>query len=283
MRQVQNGEIYGQYLVLQANMHRDSKSRLKSKIKCLSCGDVKEYRNDNLLKNKNESCRKCRGKVKPGDKFGKRSVIEAYVRRPYKKGMESYHLIRCECGREDFVFADQISKTNHCVDCEKIRVTTHGLLTNYPVLYSRWSGMKARCYNPHSAGYNCYGGRGIVITDSWFDPVAFVEWALANGFKKELSIDRIDVNGNYEPSNCRWVTTKKQNRNKRNTIYVEAFGKRQALADWADEHDITYSKLYGQIKRGVNPEAAITALSPNWSVNSTYEGAGLCIEYIPNK
>jgi len=82
-------------------------------------------------------------------------------------------------------------------------------------LYSVWKHVKYRCTNPNDAGYHHYGGRGIKICDEWLDPKVFIDWCLVNGWVKGLEIDRIDVNGHYEPSNCRFVDRSLQARNKR--------------------------------------------------------------------
>jgi len=81
-------------------------------------------------------------------------------------------------------------------------------------LYYRWKGMKQRCYNQNAEKYNIYGKRGIIVCDEWYKNFqSFYTWAINNGYKKNLSLDRIDVNGNYEPSNCRWATNSTQMRN----------------------------------------------------------------------
>lgn len=82
-------------------------------------------------------------------------------------------------------------------------------------MYSSWDHMKQRCLNPNNDNYDSYGGRGIIICQEWHSFDNFAEWALQNGWKNGLSIDRIDVNGNYEPKNCRWVTQTTQSRNTR--------------------------------------------------------------------
>lgn len=88
-------------------------------------------------------------------------------------------------------------------------------------LYSVWSNIKDRCLNLNCKSYKYYGGRGITICNEWLEFTPFMEWALGNGYNRGLQIDRKETNGNYEPSNCRWVTSKEQQRNKRNTTTLE--------------------------------------------------------------
>lgn len=95
---------------------------------------------------------------------------------------------------------------------------THG--KSNTKLYRVWNSMKQRCYNSNDKFYFCYGERGIKVCDEWRkDFKSFYDWAMRNWYQENLTIDRIDVNGNYNPSNCRWVSMKEQNKNKRNSVY----------------------------------------------------------------
>ena len=123
-------------------------------------------------------------------------------------------------------------------------------LTNHP-LYSVWINMKGRCYNPNDKSFKDYGGRGIRVCDEWINNfIAFYEWSMTNGYKKNLSIDRIDVNGNYEPSNCRWATIDVQSNNKRNTIFIEFNGKPYVLSELAKITGVKRCTLYSRYRSG---------------------------------
>ena len=99
-------------------------------------------------------------------------------------------------------------------------------------IYHIYTAMKQRCYNPKSKYYSIYGGRGIRVCDDWLhNPDAFISWAFANGYQDGLSIDRINVDGNYEPSNCRWVSNVVQAGNKRSNIAVHWNGKQMTFSD----------------------------------------------------
>lgn len=112
-----------------------------------------------------------------------------------------------------------------------------------------WRGMISRCENPKGAGYEYYGGRGIKVCEEWHEYNVFKEWALKNGYDKDAprgktTIDRIDVNGNYEPSNCRFANTKEQARNKTITRYVEIEGVAKPIPVWAEESNIPQQIIY---------------------------------------
>ncbi len=110
--------------------------------------------------------------------------------------------------------------------------------------------MKERCNNPNNKNYANYGGRGIAVCDEWQEFIPFYKWAMSHGYAENLTIDRIDVNGNYEPSNCRWVTQKEQANNKRNNHLLTYGGKTQTLSQWANDLETSDTTIFGRIKRG---------------------------------
>lgn len=120
-------------------------------------------------------------------------------------------------------------------------------------LYKKWLSMRQRCNNPKSTYYKYYGGRGVRVCDEWSlrgkGYKNFYAWAIQNGYKKGLTLDRVDVNGNYEPNNCRWVTMKEQSINKRNTYYVVYNGVKIPLKKLADMLGVNYFTLHSRLKK----------------------------------
>ena len=132
---------------------------------------------------------------------------------------------------------------------EKSPARTHGYSADYPKLFGTWETMKSRCENPNREKYKDYGGRGISVCEDWHDAKAFCEWALANGYKEGLQLDRINNDGNYEPSNCRWVTPKENSRNRRNTRYLTVNGETKSVAEWCETIDVSSFTVYWWIKK----------------------------------
>ena len=131
--------------------------------------------------------------------------------------------------------------------------TKHGMKKSK--IYGVWCGMKERCYNCNNKRYKCYGGRGIRVCDEWANDFReFYEWAKNNGYKKGLTIDRIDNNGNYEPNNCRWVTSKQQNRNYSKNHNITYKGETKCIADWADYFGINRTTIAWRLKVGKSLE-----------------------------
>jgi hypothetical protein len=119
--------------------------------------------------------------------------------------------------------------------------------------------MMSRCYNPKTERYPRYGGRGITICDEWLHNFpAFRDWAFANGYEEGLTIDRIDVNGNYCPENCRWATTSDQMKNTSTNRYLTLNGETHTLSDWSRLTGIHATTISNRINRGWSLEKALT-------------------------
>lgn len=118
-------------------------------------------------------------------------------------------------------------------------------------LYRIWKAMKTRCYNSNFPRYKDYGGRGIAICSEWLnDPCSFFEWAKSNGYNDNLTIDRIDNDGDYTPNNCRWTTKKQQNNNRRTNRFFTFCGVTKTIAQWAEETGINQFTLYDRLEHG---------------------------------
>lgn len=193
-----------------------------------------------------------------GQTFGRLTA----VRRVERRGKDSRFLCRCICGVETVVTLGNLRKghTKSC-GCANREATsaansTHGLSKTR--VYRIWSGMRNRCFNRNNKRFPYYGGRGISVCDRWSGFESFLE---DMGFPEEgQSIDRIDPNGNYEPSNCRWVDMKTQCRNKRNNILIEYRGKIEVLHDVAKQLGVHSTTLNRRVKR-LGVDAAIELCS----------------------
>lgn len=178
-------------------------------------------------------------------------------------GRHVFWKCKCDCGNEVVVRKDSLldghAKSCGCYLQERYKdghLRTHGMKNTR--LYKIWSGMKDRCLNEHSHNYSRYGGRGINICQEWIDNfIYFYNWAMENGYADDLSIDRIDVNGNYEPNNCRWVVSEVQNYNKTITVKIKINGEYKTLKDIEKEYGIPLSTLRGRYKRFSNGKISL--------------------------
>lgn len=146
-------------------------------------------------------------------------------------------------------------------------------------LYSIRQNMIRRCYDPKCDRYKDYGGRGITICQEWLDDFdAFADWAYENGYEYRLTIDRIDVNENYEPNNCRWLTNAEQQNNKRQSLWIEYKGERKTLHTWCQELNLPYDATHNRITKGWDVEKAFT--EPLFDPNKSF--SKLCREHNIN-
>ena len=202
-----------------------------------------------------------RVEVNAGDRYGKLTIIKEVEPRYFPSGhIVRQFLCKCDCGNE-VVAGLQMIRQGHRKSCGCI--ASEGNRTHKDVIrkddstkclsetriYHIWGAMKRRCNNPKSQSYKDYGGRGIKVCNEWQKFKPFYEWAMENGYTDELTIDRIDVNGNYEPSNCRWATPLEQGSNKRNNRNITYNGITKTLAQWSRETGLSQVVILDRLKR----------------------------------
>jgi hypothetical protein len=182
----------------------------------------------------------------------------------------------CDCGRNHRSTATDVKRgTTKSCGCMQGKIvskikTTHGATKNYKQTrtYMIWCGMKKRCSNPNTKHYENYGGRGIKVCERWN---SFENFLTDMGDAPlGLSIDRIDNNGNYEPSNCRWATGKEQGANRRSTVLISAGGETKCVTEWALTVGISQGALWRRLKNGMPEEEAI--FTPLLQINARRRG-----------
>lgn len=196
-----------------------------------------------------------------GQRFGKLTVIEKAGHSKCKKVLWR---CKCDCGNESDVPTQSLTSggTKSCGCCYNeltgARGRKHGKMNTR--LYSVWRGMKERCTRESSISYKYYGCRGISVCDEWKESfAAFYKWSIENGYKENLTIDRIDINGDYSPWNCKWYTWDEQQRNRRDNWYITYNGETKVIQDWAKYLGIKQVTLRARInKLGWSIEDAFT-------------------------
>jgi hypothetical protein len=180
-----------------------------------------------------------------GQKFGKLTVIKIAK----NKNGRVYWECKCDCGNpiqqiiESYPLRHGQTKSCGCIVGEN-----HGKTNTR--LYQIWINMKSRCYNKNVPEYKYYGAKGVIICNDWFNSFnVFYGWAINNGYDDNLTIDRIDVSGNYEPNNCKWVTEKAQCNNRTTNIYIEIDGEIKTLKQWCEIKNINYNMVFQRYQR----------------------------------
>lgn len=214
----QIGKVYGDYAVKDITYGTPDKLIME----CTICGSQKSV-SYSTIENKTWKNNRCRKHLTPNIKYDSSYIGKKYGRLEVigvQEGQKRKFQCQCDCGNMFFA---------RPIDLEKGKVKSCGCIqrevsensVSHDRLYHVWNSMKARCYYENSESYRNYGGRGISICDEWLKNYqSFKDWAYENGYDEnaprgECTIDRIDVNGNYEPNNCRWITNLEQQKNKR--------------------------------------------------------------------
>lgn len=188
-----------------------------------------------------------------GNKYGRLTVLGKEQGRD-KNGRIRWRC-KCDCGKEVSIatyslnggvqscgcLQHDIARNSHLIhgDCKRGGKRTR--------LFGIWAGIRNRILNPNNHAYPRYGGRGIKICDEWQEYIKFKEWALSHGYNEKLTIDRIDVNGDYSPENCRWASYEVQANNSRKNIFWKYKGECLTIAQWAKKLNVNPTRLWNRV------------------------------------
>lgn len=188
-----------------------------------------------------------------GEKFGRLTVIGLHPTETRK----TYWACQCECGNVKVVRSDSLqSGAIRSCGCLKKQQDRANLTANHSHkmsgtrIYWIWQGLKGRCYNPHDARYERYGGRGITVCDEWKNSFeSFYDWAIANGYSESLTIDRRDNDKGYSPDNCRWATNKEQSNNRSTNIRITIGNATKSLTEWCEIFELDFGTVVERYRR----------------------------------
>lgn len=266
------GQRFGRLVVEEYAFTKNKRAYWKCKC---DCGTFKNIPTGALRNGETQSCgclrKEVSSRTRSKDISGQRFGMLVAVNYEYTDNSRNRHWkCICDCGKITYPSAGSLlqGNTTSC-GCKRIenanaannarRTYAGEYINGHTRLYNIWHGMCQRCHDPNSTGYANYGAKGIIVCKEWREnPLIFQKWALENGYTDDLSIDRIDFNGNYEPSNCRWVTREVQDNNKRTNVFLDYNGKHMTIAQWARELNISYSVIQHRIKAGWTVEDALT-------------------------
>lgn len=200
--------------------------------------------------------------IPKGTRYGRLTTTGNYE----IKSRRAFWECECDCGKRVFVRGSALKNgTTKSCGCYKIELQSKKMKKHnmsHTRIHGIWCNMRCRCNKEYEPTYVYYGARGIKVCPEWDNTndgfQNFYEWALENGYSDNLTLDRVDVNGNYEPLNCRWVDMKTQNRNKRNNHYINVNGEKMILTDVAEMLGITRAGILQRIDRGMSVEEAVS-------------------------
>ena len=190
-----------------------------------------------------------------GDKFGDLTIVDIKNKKYENTNKNQIlYLCRCTCGKEIWIFRGGLLKRkNKSCGCKKYlrssknRKDYHGLRKTK--LYKCWANMKSRCFNNKTKSYLDYGARGITVCNDWLDFKNFKDWAYSNGYKDGLTLERINVNKNYCPSNCTWIEKREQSWNRRDTRYITYRNISKSVGEWCSILGLKHHIIYNNCKK----------------------------------
>ena len=191
-----------------------------------------------------------------GQKFGLLKVVGLADTETRK----TYWVCKCDCGNMKTVRSDSLlcGAIKSC-GCLKRKQDEINLVKNHrhkmsgTRIYWEWQGMKSRCYNKNDARYAEWGGRGITVCDEWRNSFeSFCDWAMSHGYQDDLTIDRIDNEGNYCPENCRWATQQEQSRNRRSNVNITIGNSTRTLTEWCEIFQVDSKNVFARYSRNKN-------------------------------
>lgn len=209
-------------------------------------------------------------KDESGNKFGRLTAISSYSKKSSSGKLRTYWVCQCDCGNTKHISADNLRKKDRVPSCGCFKSeffsnnnSTHRLSGTRT--YRSWSSARQRCTNPNDNNYAHYGARNITVCERWNSFEVFLN-DMGEPPTLNHTIERIDVNGNYEPGNCKWATPKEQARNRTNTNLIEYNGKKMILTDWSKHLGIRLITLRKRINAGWPIEKVFS--SSNYKYNS---------------
>ena len=256
------GRRFGTLIAESVNKEESITGAVKWNCIC-DCGAKVVVRAGNLRSGHTKSHRGCPLRERSynfdnltGRRFGRLTVISESDNDKSK----IMWLCKCDCGNDKIVAANDLksghTKSCGCLSAENRRLpkrTTHQMSRTR--LYKEYVSMKTRC-KPNYHNHNVYYDKGVSVCEEWAHPNGFNvfrDWALSHGYDDQLTLDRIDNDGNYEPENCRWITMREQQNNRSNNVYIAYLGETHTLKEWSERMDLSYGMLKVRHRKGLEP------------------------------
>jgi CRISPR/Cas system CSM-associated protein Csm2 small subunit len=252
------GKKYGKLTVIEFIENNSGKNMWLCECDCEEHNQVAVWQG-NLHSGQTTSCGCIRIENLIGQKFGRLTVVK---KAPNKTGRVAW-CCKCNCGNEDEIIVVAHSlKQGSTLSCGCLNAENklkHGMSKSR--IYRIYRGMKDRCFNSNKSEYKYYGERGVTICDEWLDKengfINFYNWAMNNGYRDNLEIERLDVEGDYEPNNCAWITHFEQMSNTRQNVFVEINGEVKTVAEWSRVTGLEENTIRIRLKKGEKGETLI--------------------------